>query len=83
MENITEDTAVDYLIFRYFKAILKFIWNEFVFVLSEELQLSQLRLEVSKYICSHSKQFKSRPDFKKLSQYPHLVMELFDHASFF
>ena len=53
------------------------------FVLSEELQLSQLRLEVSKYICSHSKQFKSRPDFKKLSQYPHLVMELFDHASFF
>ena len=81
MENISEDTAVDYLIFRYFRAILKYIWNGFV--LSEELQLSQLRLEVSKYICSHSKQFKSRPDFKKLSQYPHLVMELFDHASFF
>ena len=26
MENITEDTAVDYLIFRYFRAILKYIW---------------------------------------------------------
>ena len=25
MENITEDTAVDYLIFRYFRAILKYI----------------------------------------------------------
>jgi len=65
MENVNEDTAVDYLIF------------------SEELQLSNLRLEVGKYICRNSKQFKTRPDFKKLSQYPHLVMELFDHASNF
>ena len=53
------------------------------FYFSEELQMSNLRLEVSKFICRNSKKFKSRPDFRKLSQYPHLVMELFDHASYF
>ena len=45
--------------------------------------MTNLRVEVSKFICRHSKKFKSRPDFRKLSQYPHLVMELFDHASYF
>ena len=53
------------------------------FEISEELQMTNLRVEVSKFICRHSKKFKSRPDFRKLSQYPHLVMELFDHASYF
>ena len=53
------------------------------FKISEELQMTNLRMEVSKFICRNSKKFKLRPDFKKLSQYPHLVMELFDHASYF
>ena len=64
MENVNEETAVDYLIF------------------GEELQLANLRLDVSKYICKNSRKFRLRPDFKKLSQYPHLVMELFDTANF-
>ena len=51
-------------------------------IFGEELQLANLRQEVSKFICKNSRQFRLRPDFKKLSQYPHLVMELFNTANF-
>ena len=61
MENIREDTAVDYLIFRY---ITHSFFLSLTLMLSEELQLRNLRIEVSEFICSHSKQFKSRPDFR-------------------
>ena len=50
-------------------------------IFSEELQLSNLRRVVSKFICNKSREMKARPDFGKLKQYPHLVMELFEHAS--
>jgi len=63
-ENITEDTAVDYLIY------------------SDELQLMDLKKVVNKFICSKAKEMKERTDFKtKLSQYPHLILDLFSAAS--
>jgi len=64
VENISVDTAVDYLI------------------VSEELQLVDLKRVVNQFICSRAKVMKERTDFKtKLAQYPHLIMELFDAAS--
>jgi len=50
-------------------------------IFSEELQFSNLRRTVSKFICDNAREMKARPDFGKLKQYPHLVMELFEHAS--
>jgi len=64
VENITVDTAVDYLIY------------------SEELQLGELKKVVNQFICSQAKVMKERPDFKtKLSQYPHLIIDLFNTAA--
>ena len=50
-------------------------------IFSEELQLTNLRRVVSKFICNKAREMKARADFGKLKQYPHLVMELFEHAS--
>lgn len=61
--NITEDTAVDYLIY------------------SDELQLLDLKKVVNTFICSKAKVMKERTDFKtKLSQHPHLILDLFSAA---
>jgi len=63
-DNISVDTAVDYLIY------------------SEELQLSELKKVVNMFICRNAKVMKERSDFKnKLSQYPHLILDLFSAAS--
>jgi len=63
-DNISVDTAVDYLIY------------------SEELQLSELKKVVNMFICSNAKAMKERSDFKnKLSQYPHLILDLISAAS--
>ena len=50
-------------------------------IFSEELQFSNLKRVVSQFICDKSREMRARPDFPKLKQYPHLIMELFEHAS--
>ena len=52
-------------------------------IFSEELQFSNLKRMVSKFICDQSREMRAWPDLGKLKQYPHLVMELFEHASSF
>ena len=50
-------------------------------IFSEELRFSNLKRVVGRFICDKSREMRSRSDFAKLKQYPHLVMELFEQAS--